>query len=215
MEGEGSMSAPSKGIGTKEEEKGVAPEEKGTFGLFVLLTTVVVLLPNSVMNDPAKKRLSAEEFVVMDRTSEEAPDSPPNGGADQVFAFVSQTATAFPGLENEPPTQTLLCGSSQKIAFTSPLGPPLPTALNDPPDGENEATLLAEVPLIDENDPAKNTLSPSAHAVLIFPPASVEPRRVREPSEARDKRVDVVGSNERDVELSNKSSPANVPARPT
>lgn len=70
--------------------------------------------------------------------------------------------------------------------------------------------------MIDENKPAMNTSSPpSAHAVLILPPASVEPSRVREPSDARDKRVDVVGSNERDVELSNKSSPANVPARPT
>ena len=214
MEGDASICAPSKGIGTKEEENGVAPEEKGTFGLFVLLTTVV-LSPNEVINEPAKNKLSAEELVVMERTSDDAPDSPPNGGADHKFALVSQTATACPGDVNDPPTQTLLWESSQKIALTSPLGPPLPTALNDPSDGENDATLLAEVPFIDENVPATKTLSPSAHAVLIFPPTSVEPRRVREPSEARVKRVDVVGSNEREVELLNRSSPANVPARPT
>lgn len=135
VEGDASICAPSKGIGTKEEENGVAPEENGTFGLFVLLTTVEVLLPNSVIKDPAKKRLSADELVVMDKTSEDAPDSPPKGGADHAFAFASQTATAFPGVENEPPTQTLLCASSQKMAFTSPSGPPLPTALNVPFDG--------------------------------------------------------------------------------
>ena len=64
MEGDASICAPSKGIGTKEEENGVAPEEKGTFGLFVLLTTVV-LSPNEVINEPAKNKLSAEELVVV------------------------------------------------------------------------------------------------------------------------------------------------------
>ena len=47
MEGDASICAPSKGIGTKEEENGVAPEEKGTFGLFVLLTTVAALREGS------------------------------------------------------------------------------------------------------------------------------------------------------------------------
>lgn len=54
-EGEAVISAPSRGMGTKEEEKGVAPAEKGTFGLLVPLK--VMLLPNAVTNDPAKNRL--------------------------------------------------------------------------------------------------------------------------------------------------------------
>lgn len=87
---------------------GVAPEENGTFGLFVELITVVELLPKDVTKEPAKNKLEAEEFVVMDSTSDVAPDKPPNGGADQELAFVSQTATALPGVVKLPPTHTLL-----------------------------------------------------------------------------------------------------------
>lgn len=46
------------------------------------------------------------------------------------------------------------------------------------------------------------------------PPELVEARRVREPSEAREKRVEVVGSKETE-ELVKRSRPANAPARPT
>ncbi len=95
-------------MGTREEVKGVAPEENGTFGLLVELTTVVELLPNDVVNEPAKKRLDVDEFVVMDSTSEAAPDKPLNGGADHEPALVSQTATALPGVVKLPPTHTLL-----------------------------------------------------------------------------------------------------------
>jgi hypothetical protein len=210
VEGCASICAPCKGMGTKEEENGVAPAENGTLGLFVVL--MVELSPKLVMNDPAKNRLFSDEFVVMENTSDAAPDSPPKGGADHEFEFVSQTATACPGDEKLPPTQIFLLDSSQKIALTSPDGPPLPRALNF--DDANEAILLADVPLMDENNPAKYAVSPSAHPAFIFPPASVDPRRVREPSEARVKRVDVVGSNEREDEL-NRSRPANAPASPT
>lgn len=115
-------------MGTKEEEKGVAPAENGTFGLFVLFT--VELLPNVVTKDPAKNKLLAEELVVIESTSDEAPASPPKGGADHELELVSHIATACPGDANEPPTQTFLLELSQKMALTSPLGPPLPKPLN-------------------------------------------------------------------------------------
>lgn len=153
--------------------------------------------------------------MVIESTSEDAPESPPKGGADQVFAPTSQTATDFPGDENEPPAHSLLLASSQKTAFTSPFGPSLPNALKVSSLEEYEATLLADVPFMELNEPAKKKVSPSAQPALIFPPASVEPNLVNEPSAALDKRVEVDGSNESEVELSNKSSPANVPARPT
>ena len=115
-------------MGTKEEENGVAPAEKGTLGLLVEL--IVELSPKLVTNEPAKNKLFSDELVVMERTWEPAPESPPKGGADHEFELVSQTATACPGDEKSPPTQTFLSDSSQKIAFTSPLGPPLPNPLN-------------------------------------------------------------------------------------
>ncbi len=69
---------------------------------------------------------------------------------------------------------------------------------------------------IEEKEPARKKASARAHPAEILPPALVEPRRDREPSEAREKRVDEVGSKERLlVVLSNKSSPAKAPARPT
>ena len=46
------------------------------------------------------------------------------------------------------------------------------------------------------------------------PPGSVEARWVSEPSEAREKRVEVVGSKETE-ELVKRSRPAKAPARPT
>ena len=212
VDGDAVMSAPSSGMGTKEEENGVAPDENGTFGLFVPL--IVVLLPNAVTKDPAKNRLDADEFVVIERTSALAPESPPNGGGDHVFEVVSHIATALPGDEKEPPTQIFSFSLSQNIALTSPFGPPLPSALNEPEEGEYDATLFAEVPFIEEKEPAMNRVPSSAQAVLIFPPASDEPRRVSEPSEALDKRDEVVGSKEREL-LENKSRPANEPAMPT
>ena len=111
-----------------------------------------------------------------------------------------------------PPTHTFLLESSQKMTLTSPEGPLLPRAWKA--DEEKEATLFADVPLIDENDPATKMVSPSAHPAFIFSPASVEPRRVREPSAARERRVEVDGSKETVEELK-RSRPANVPASPT
>ena len=50
------------GMGTSEDEKGVAPAENETLGLlFVLLRTIVVFeldAPNDVINEPEKKRES-------------------------------------------------------------------------------------------------------------------------------------------------------------
>ena len=61
-----------KGIGTSEDEKGVAPAENGTLGLlFVLLRTIVVFeldAPNDVINEPEKKRLASDALVVIDVT---------------------------------------------------------------------------------------------------------------------------------------------------
>lgn len=130
-EGAASICAPCKGIGTREEENGVAPGENVTFGLLVPLT--VMLLPNAVMNDPEKKRLDADEFVVMERTSLEPPPNPPKGGADHEFESVLHIATDDAGDEKRPPTHTRLFGSSQKMALTSPFGasPEPPRALND------------------------------------------------------------------------------------
>lgn len=53
----------------------------------------VVPLPKAVMKEPAKNRLASDEFVVMDRTSEAAPERPPKGGADHEEDEGSQTAT--------------------------------------------------------------------------------------------------------------------------
>ncbi len=153
LEGDAVIWAFPKGIGTRDEEKGVAPVEKGTLGLFVSLSGCE-LLPNNVTKDPEKKRDDCEELVVMDDTSADAPESPPNGGADQDEEPVSQTATAGEGEVNCPPTQTFFCESSQKIACSSPLGPPEPSAANDPDEESYDATLFAEVPPIEEKLPA-------------------------------------------------------------
>jgi hypothetical protein len=54
VEGDASTCAPDSGTGTREEENGVAPLEKGTLGLLVLFNDDP--LPwNDVMKEPAKK----------------------------------------------------------------------------------------------------------------------------------------------------------------
>lgn len=97
-EGEPCTCAASRGTGTREDENGVAPWEKGTFGLFVVFNTEPFPLKDA-RKDPAKKRLAWEAFVVIDKTSAAAPVRPPKGGADHDDAFVSQTATAEAGEE--------------------------------------------------------------------------------------------------------------------
>ena len=104
--------AASRGTGTREDENGVAPWEKGTFGLFVVFKTEPFPLKDAI-KDPAKKRLSWEAFVVIDKTSAAAPVRPPKGGADHDDAFTSQIATAEAGEENWPPAQSLLRLESQ------------------------------------------------------------------------------------------------------
>jgi len=49
---------------------------------------------------------------------------------------------------------------------------------------------------------------------LILPPGFVEARRAKEPSEEREKRVEIAGSKVTD-EFEKKSKPAKAPARPT
>ena len=112
LDGRASIWAFARGTGTRDEEKGVAPAEKGTLGLLVPLSTIEPL-PNAVMNDPEKSRLDWEALATMERTSAPAPARPPNGGAAQDLDCVSQTATAEAGDVNLPPTHTWLCALSQ------------------------------------------------------------------------------------------------------
>lgn len=143
-----------RGMGTREDENGVAPLEYGTLGLLVLFNAEP--LPwNEAMNDPDKKMLDADALVVMERTSAAAPLKPPNGAADHDFAFVSQTATAEPGDVNLPPTHTFPSFPSQYTAFISPFGPLLPSAANVLEELVYDAILLAAVPSIEVNEPAK------------------------------------------------------------
>lgn len=68
-------------MGTREEENGVAPAEKGTFGLLVPLPTTVLLgEENVVWKEPEKYKEDAEREGVMDRTG---PSRPAKGGGDQ------------------------------------------------------------------------------------------------------------------------------------
>ena len=152
-DGDASMCALDKGTGTRDDENGVAPVENGTLGLLVLLSAVL-LSWNDAMNDPAKNKLEAEELVVMDNTSPAAPAKPPKGALDQELALGSHTATDDPGDANFPPTHTLLFFTSQYTALTSPLGPLDPNAEKVPEDWAYDAMLLAEMPPMDEKDPA-------------------------------------------------------------
>jgi hypothetical protein len=141
-------------MGTSDEENGVAPLENGTLGLLVVFNAVP--LPwNDVMNEPAKNMLEAEEFEVMDSTSAAAPERPPKGAFDQESALVFHKATDEPGEVNLPPTQTLLSPASQYTALISPFGPLDPSAAKVPRDCAYDAMLVADVPFIDENEPAK------------------------------------------------------------
>lgn len=152
-DGDASIWASCKGIGTREDEKGVAPEEKGTLGLFVPFRTEAPW--NEVMKEPAKKRLASDELEVMDKTLDCAPDTPTNGGCDHVFDLGSQIATEEPGDVNLPPTHTLLSLVSQNTASTSPLGPPDPRASNLLDEGVYDATFVADVASMVEKEPAK------------------------------------------------------------
>lgn len=153
VDGEASICAFCRGTGTSEDENGVAPDEKGTFGLLVLLIEIVPL-PKEVTNDPAKNKLECDELVVIESTSAFEPDSPPNGGADQDEEATSQTATERAGEVKLPPAHTFFALVSQNKAFTSPFGPFEPRAAT-PDEDVYEATLLAEVLPIEEKEPAK------------------------------------------------------------
>src|ERR1700685_3565005 len=104
-EGDASMMicAACNGMGTSDEENGVAPLEKGTLGLFVLFNEAP--LPwNDATNDPAKNMLEAEECVVIESTSAAARERPPKGAFDHEPALVSHMATDEAGEVNFPPT---------------------------------------------------------------------------------------------------------------
>lgn len=105
LEGDATIWALCKGMGTSEDENGVAPAENGTFGLLVLFN-VPVVFPNAVMNEPAKNKLAWEALVVIESTSDAAFARPPNGGALQADADGSQTATDDAGELKLPPNQT-------------------------------------------------------------------------------------------------------------
>jgi hypothetical protein len=121
-------------MGTRDEEKGEAPEEYGTFGLLVPLR-VAVPFPNEAMKEPVIKKLSPFELEVIDFTSACAPATPLKGALDQLFAFGSKTAIEPPGDENFPPAQTLLSTVSQYREWISPLGPLEPTCEKEPEEG--------------------------------------------------------------------------------
>lgn len=150
-DGEASICAFCRGTGTSEDEKGVAPAENGTLGLLVPLMTE--LLPNEVTKEPAKNRLECDELAVIDETSALEPERPPNGGADQDEEATSQMATDGAGEVKLPPAHTFFALVSQNNALTSPLGPFEPSAATVP--DLYEATLLADVPPIEEKAPAK------------------------------------------------------------
>jgi hypothetical protein len=155
LEASPSTSAPVNGTGTRDEENGVAPDEKGTFGLFVLLVETEPFPEKEVTKEPAKRRLEPDELVVMASTSASPPDRPPNGGADHDDVFGSQTATASAGEVNLPPVQTLLFAESQYNAETTPFGPPDPRAEKEDEEGVYDAMLAAVVPPNEEKLPAK------------------------------------------------------------
>ena len=54
-----------KGTGTREEENGDAPAEKGTLGLLVPFKTAFPS-PKAATKEPVKNRLDSEELVVME-----------------------------------------------------------------------------------------------------------------------------------------------------
>lgn len=143
------------GMGTREEEKGVAPAENGTLGLFVPLRAVEPFPTNEVMKEPAKNRLLSEELDVMESTRPSAPTRPLKGGGDQEAALGSQTATEVPGEVKLPPTQSLVFLVSQYTASMTPFGPPEPSAANAPEEGVYDAMFVAGVPAIEEKEPAK------------------------------------------------------------
>lgn len=105
-DGDPSICTFSRGIGTRDDEKGDAPGEYGTFGLLVPLRAVP--LPNEATNEPVKKRLLPDGLGPIDLTSDWAPVTPRKGGLDHDPAFTSKTAIEPPGDENSPPTQILL-----------------------------------------------------------------------------------------------------------
>ena len=145
----GSTSTSSRGIGTRDEENGEAPEENGTLGLFVPLIPPPWKL---VTKDPANNRLDSDEFEDIESTRPLLfADSPPNGGADQEEEEGSQTATNDDGDENSPPTQTRLLLVSQYTERIAPLGPPEPRADTLPEEGEYDAMFWAGVLPNDEN----------------------------------------------------------------
>lgn len=133
VEGDASTALFGIGTGTRDEEKGVAPAEKGTLGLFVPLR-ITEPFEKGATNEPARNRLASEEFVVIENTSPESVNLP-KGGADQEAEATSYTATAFAGDVNFPPAQTFLRSVSQKSALTWPLGLFEPRAAKDPEEG--------------------------------------------------------------------------------
>lgn len=152
--GVASISAFCNGTGTREEEKGEAPAEKGTLGLLVPLRTTDPL-PNDVRKEPAKKRLASEALVVMEVTTACAPETPLKGALDQDPALGSKRATDAPGEEKLPAAHTLPSFSSQKRALTCPFGPPDARAAKAPDAGVYEAMLAAETLSMAENEPAR------------------------------------------------------------
>lgn len=128
-EGEALTSALLRGMGTRDDENGVAPAENGTFGL--LEPVRFPPLPwKEARKEPATKTLEPDELEVMEDTWAPAPDTPEKGAFDHEPAFGSQTAMFAPGEEKAPPAQTLVCFGSHQSVSTRPFGPPEPKEVN-------------------------------------------------------------------------------------
>lgn len=166
-------------------------------------------------NEPAKRRLDCDELDAMEKTCAEAPERPPNGGADHEDEPTFHTATSDAGELKFPPTHTCLFSESQYTALIAPLGPPEPSADIAPDDELYDAMFCAPVLAKEENAPATKKVLSRAQPEDIEPPAFVEPMRDKEPSDERERSVEDVGSRERDEDELAQSSPANAPTRPT
>lgn len=123
--------------------------------MFGLLEVELPVSWKVVTNEPAKNLLESDEFVVMEKTRDWAPERPTKGGADHKPDLGSQIATAWPGEVKPPPTHTFLSLKSQNMVSTWAFGALELRGANVPEAGVYDATLIADVPSIEENEPAR------------------------------------------------------------
>lgn len=137
--GDAPMSPGPNGIGTKDEENGVEPCEKGTFGL-LFDEILAEPPPKEVRKAPARRRL--DDDVGEEEMENTGPLRPAKGGGDHLSDLGVYTATepAKPldpevGPWNSPPNQTSPLVVLQNTAVTFPSKPPPPSAEKEFLDG--------------------------------------------------------------------------------